>query len=102
MMRINGIQCNQCSEEKHIDPSVVGSLPNGWISLARGGSEVMQDLHFCTIECLMRWAVNEKIRINDSERATYGTAIAGEDLFEGKACYVNPSDGLAYHLKQEE
>jgi len=55
-MRINAVKCNNCSEEKHIDQFVIGSLPNDWYALTKGNGIVGWELHFCSLDCLEQWA----------------------------------------------
>jgi hypothetical protein len=54
-MRVNGIQCNNCSDTVYLDPSVVGSLPNGWYGVTNGNGIVGWELHFCSKNCLEKW-----------------------------------------------
>jgi hypothetical protein len=57
------------------------------------------EMHFCSTKCLGDWA--EKVQVNNSETLMHQAAIAGEYLGKDSLCYVDPSDGNAYRVKQK-
>jgi hypothetical protein len=85
-----------------MDPLTIGDyLPKGWFSL-KNASDGPLVMHFCSLWCIQEWVANEKNKIRGIPEPKTGTySVAGEDLPKHSACYVDPSDGLAYRAKQK-
>ena len=59
-MRITGTQCDDC-KNNHIRDELQQSsfpayIPPNWFTVRRGTMSEEKNLHFCSKECLKRWA----------------------------------------------
>jgi hypothetical protein len=72
-MKVNGIQCNLCSDTVYLDSNFIGNLPKGWYALTDSSSVVGRELHFCCINHLKKWAQGHETTNDATPRAVSAT-----------------------------
>lgn len=79
-MKIDGFKCDTCTIVYYPSPMHVGTLPEGWFTLTKGSSGlVQQDKHFHCIECLIEWTSLQTVDIRKVDTGGPVVALSGEE-----------------------